>query len=154
MTRNVELLLKVAADFEADLDKWDQYVWFTRYGPGCQTHACIAGDAIMLSLTADQLEEAMGETHMLIKACELLGFDIEEAFDENHLTAVHGADGQLFVHAARVLLGLTEAEAEELFDHHWMPVDDVPSSLRALAAGASVESVTWQSPLSNEYSRA
>lgn len=101
MTYNVELFRKIRPKIEADDGEWDQTVWGKKV-PGCGTSYCAAGWACVES--GDTLRWAASNWLRDIPGTQR-AWDVESG----------DAREEIF-DRARYLLGLTEEEAEELFD--------------------------------------
>lgn len=113
MSRNSELFKKVADQVERDPSCYHQ----------CSTVECIGGWALALS-----------------------GYDPDSprCYLFEHTRRVIDERGDLIEATAQELLGLTDEEADILFDGRWSPANGVtvPSALRRLAGGETIESVT------------
>lgn len=126
--RNRELFYKIAAQLDREPESYDQETWGRREAKTpCGTAHCVAGWAAALGgyksstkdsswsfvVTPEQLKLPTSKRMLVSRNVETLGAE---------------------------LLGLTEGEADALFDCGWEPGprETVPEALRAIGDGAPV----------------
>lgn len=140
MTRNTELFDKIAAKIEAEPQRYDQLAYYsvideeafhsapegTDAAEICGTAHCVAGWAVVLNGDAEVRPTMWGKARCLTLK--------EDAYIGG------GSDYDFHIHAER-LLGLTEDEADDLFDGHWLYGASpavVAAALRAIGRGAPI----------------
>lgn len=135
MKRNTNLFLAIANHIEKHPEKHDQSIWAATGDDvkGCATAACIAGWAVLLA------KPEWIKPKPEYAADDWYEFDLDEERVRTEVPHI-GFPGWLEV--GTHLLGITEYEANILFDGHAEPEEGTwPEALRALAADHTVEDV-------------
>lgn len=188
---NKELLLQIADLIEHETDggpTYDQNSWGRvddgflpislddipkKKKPLCNTSACIAGWAAILSdYTEPRVELLTFRTGMAAEGTHYItGYNWAKAptllevtawevrHDALHWSRLNsqvdriGENFQLNITEMGLFLLDLGPDYESLFDGSWMPLEGmtVPEALRAIADGASLAEVTWRSPWETEF---
>lgn len=136
--RNVALFHMVANQIEREPSRYDQEIWggLIEKDPSCRTAHCVAGWAAKLHGAAPQGFRKRADN-------KIAEPDWEFCIPKGPYDGICYVDGNGAVYTAtyaQELLGLTTAEADELFDSDWRPRDGmtVPEALRDIAAGGDI----------------
>lgn len=116
--RNEELFRQVAEAIETKPELYNQGGWYYMDDDDCGTTCCIAGWAVAIS--------------------QFNGNTLQAA------TKYYNSDDFNISVEAREALGLTAAEARDLFHGHWAPHEglSVPDALRKISEGAEIADIS------------